>query len=62
MHKQQSHLIMFNLLTKYTHTINQSILCLHVGKMQVLSADLTKKNDWENLMSFGSVFKSAGVV
>ena len=43
-HKQQSHVITCNLLSKYTHThtINQSILYLNVGKRWVLCADLKK--------------------
>ena len=49
MHKQQSHLITCNLLTKHTHThthsISQSVLYLYVGKRWVLSADLKEETD-----------------
>ena len=41
----------------HTHT-NQ----YHVGKRWVLRADLKEEADWENLISFGGVFKSIGAM
>ena len=57
-HKRQTHLITCNLLTKHTNTllINQNYICM-LEKRWVLSADRKEETDWENLMSFGSVFQ-----